>query len=380
MGVLPIRILSLKSQNPELWNRVNLLMDHNESMKEDEKLAWDTQVVQPVRSSGKRPDWSAQDILRVIGIVNTNGVSLGLVGGCGVYPTFSFLSHSCTSNCRFQIHQDKTMVITALTDIQAGEELTIKYLPCTIGNTLRRSKIAANWNFDCCCQRCSDPTEFGTYFDALKCYQKTCEGYLLPKALESKSDWKCDKCCQVVPAAPIQTLIKSLQEEAENFRATDITKVETQINNLQRILHKNHFLIVSYKKRLLDILKLWPDKPEEGSEEFRAFVEKQVDLGHDLLAVNDVLEPGFSFKRGRILRHLHLPTLQLAKMDLKAKRISMPQFVAITKTAIQNMKDAVRCMEDFDLSSDAAGAEAKSAVLAAALTNITVKSAQENGQ
>lgn len=181
MGVLPIRVLSLKTQNPDLWQRVELLMDHNESMKEDEKFAWTSQVIEPIMNSGKRPDWSAEDILRVIGIVNTNGVSLGALGGCGLYPTFSFLSHSCTSNCRFQIHQNKNMVITALTDIQAGEELTIKYLPCTIGNTLRRIKIAANWKFDCCCRRCQDPTEFGTYFDALKCYQKTCGGYLLPK-------------------------------------------------------------------------------------------------------------------------------------------------------------------------------------------------------
>ena len=106
---------------------------------------------------------------------------------------------------------------------------------------------------------------------------------------------------------------------------------------------------MSFKKRLLDVLKLWPDKPEEGTEEFRTYVQTQVNLGYDLLSVTSILEPGFSFKRGRILRHLHLPTLQLAKMDLKAKKISMPEFVSITKNAIQNMKDAVKCMEDFDL-------------------------------
>ena len=75
MGVLPIRVLSLKTQNPDLWQRVELLMDHNESMKEDEKFAWTSQVIEPIMNSGKRPDWSAEDILRVIGIVNTNGVN-----------------------------------------------------------------------------------------------------------------------------------------------------------------------------------------------------------------------------------------------------------------------------------------------------------------
>ena len=112
---------------------------------------------------------------------------------------------------------------------------------------------------------------------------------------------------------------------------------------------------MSFKKRLLDVLALWPDKPPEGTEEFRKYIETQVNLGHDLLAVTSILEPGFSFKRGRILRHLHLPTLQLAKMDLKAKKISMPEFVSITKKAIENMKEAVKCMEDFDLGTHANG-------------------------
>ena len=129
--------------------------------------------------------------------------------------------------------------------------------------------------------------------------------------------------------------------------------------------------LIFYKKRLLDVLKLRPDKPEEGSDEFRPFVEKKVDLGNELLAVTNVLEPGFSFKRGRILRHLHLPTLQLAKMDLKAKRISTPQFVSITKKAIQNMKEAVRCMEDFDLDSTGNG-NAKGQLISKNLLSVIV--------
>ena len=82
----------LKTENPELWERVTLLMDHNESMKDDEKLAWQSQVIDPIQSSHLR-SWSVDEILRTIGIINTNGVSLGMVGGCGLYPTFSFLSH-----------------------------------------------------------------------------------------------------------------------------------------------------------------------------------------------------------------------------------------------------------------------------------------------
>ena len=69
-----------------------------------------------------------------------------------------------------------------------------------------------------------------------------------------------------------------------------------------------------------------------------------------MLSIINVLEPGLSLTRGRILRNIHKPTLRLAKLNLNEKKITMPQFMAITKQSIQNMKEAVKCMEDFDLS------------------------------
>ena len=77
--------------------------------------------------------------------------------------------------------------------------------------------------------------------------------------------------------------------------------------------------------------------------------QKQVELGSELLGIVEILEPGYSLKRGRILRQLHLPTLQLAKFNLKEKKISIAEFALITKTVIRKMNDAVKCMEDFDL-------------------------------
>ena len=65
--------------------------------------------------------------------------------------------------------------------------------------------------------------------------------------------------------------------------------------------------------------------------------------------VLNVLEPGLSLTRGRVLRNIHNPTLRLAKLNLNEKKITMPQFLAITKQSILNMKEAVKCMEDFDL-------------------------------
>lgn len=40
-AVIPLRILALKKSNPELWARVDLLMDHVEDMGEEEKTMWE---------------------------------------------------------------------------------------------------------------------------------------------------------------------------------------------------------------------------------------------------------------------------------------------------------------------------------------------------
>jgi len=36
--ITPLRLLSLKHTNPELWSRVQLLMDHDEERRKEEKF------------------------------------------------------------------------------------------------------------------------------------------------------------------------------------------------------------------------------------------------------------------------------------------------------------------------------------------------------
>ena len=59
------------------------------------------------------------------------------------------------------------------------------------------------------------------------------------------------------------------------------------------------------------------------------------------------LEPGYSLKRGRILRQLHVPNLLICKLDLKTGRISLPEFLQRTKIAVLNMKESIKCLENF---------------------------------
>ena len=60
---------------------------------------------------------------------------------------------SCVCNARFQVHGDRRLVLTAQQDIEAGQEVTVRYLPSLMGSIRRRFKIRNNWNFDCQCER-----------------------------------------------------------------------------------------------------------------------------------------------------------------------------------------------------------------------------------
>ena len=66
-----------------------------------------------------------------------------------------------------------------------------------------------------------------------------------------------------------------------------------------------------------------------------------------MLDVLNKLEPGYSLKRGRILRQLHVPNLLIMKLDLKTGKISLPEFLQRTKIAVLNMKESIKCLENF---------------------------------
>ena len=134
----------------------------------------------------------------------------------------------------------------------------------------------------------------------------------------------------------------------EEFHKPNVEFFENWIQKQSKLLSENHYLQIVLKKRLFDIYRTTKPPPEENNEEnYRAFLEKQVKLGHNLLEVMNKLEPGYSLKRGRILRQLHVPNLLICKLDLKTGRISLPEFLQRTKIAVLNMKESIKCLENF---------------------------------
>ena len=126
--IAPLRLLKVKEKVPEVWDRLGFLMDHNEDRVKDPEL-WDTYqryVNQFLKSCD--PSLPDEDINRAVGLLWTNAFACSNGGGQAIFPTFSFMSHSCVPNCAHSVFPNKTLALQAKHKIKAGEEFTIAYI------------------------------------------------------------------------------------------------------------------------------------------------------------------------------------------------------------------------------------------------------------
>ena len=83
-----------------------------------------------------------------------------------------------------------SVVLRAKTDIYEGEEISIQYVPSSLGQPGRQMELSNEWYFQCDCPRCSDTSEFGTFVSALKCCECS-EGLILPESTQPNVTWRC---------------------------------------------------------------------------------------------------------------------------------------------------------------------------------------------
>lgn len=92
----------------------------------------------------------------LVGIVRTNGLPCGCgASNGGVYPTISFINHSCLPNTHNNWNPDaEHETIHAIRPISAGEEITIAY-DSFLPYTARQAHLKKSFGFDCECRLCS---------------------------------------------------------------------------------------------------------------------------------------------------------------------------------------------------------------------------------
>jgi len=194
-----IRLLSLKEEDEEMWGRLGMLMDHDQERRlevEYWNIIQSTIVDYVLHDLGLSSKYSEAEVLRAVGLLRTNALYQPHTKGNVLYPTFSFLSHSCVSNASYSVAKDDSLMLRAQKDIACGEEITIQYISFMHGNYKRRRDIRSNWFFTCACSRCCDRTEFGTFLSAVLCAK--CRGPVLPEEDDiDAATWICGSARRV---------------------------------------------------------------------------------------------------------------------------------------------------------------------------------------
>jgi len=126
----------------------------------------ETSLMKYIRDTCGVADYSDQHILNALGLFEMYGTNMQN-GSKALYPTLTSLGHHCSPNTYSMVLPDGRLVVRASVGIEQGEAATHSLVDALTCTTLRRRELESSFLVDCCCTRCSDPTEFGTCLGGL---------------------------------------------------------------------------------------------------------------------------------------------------------------------------------------------------------------------
>jgi len=341
VGVL--RLLLLRDQGSNVWQQIDLLMDHETERRKnvEEWEMFQKEVVDVVRSV--RPDVDDALVHKLIGILNTNSVSFNFKKearkGRILYPCLSLASHSCVANARYTVNpEDFSVVLRARKRIEEGEEIAIHYVSPMQGLLKRKQSIEEEWYFKCRCPRCSDVTEFGTYFSAMKC-SHCHEGLILPETAAEDSLWRCRFCSNPFEANFIGDLVSQFEDELhsliENSKTT-VKNLEDFIRNNAKDLHTKHYLNLMAQRQILQLLA-------NDSTVSREKAKKTIRLCKSFQLIMSRIDPGLSEWGGFISHLRNKAQLEILKMDFQEKKVNKNSFIEECEVVWDKMKEVGEC-------------------------------------
>ncbi|KYB26114.1 SET domain-containing protein SmydA-8 [Tribolium castaneum] len=256
-----LRCLYQKQFLPKNWKKLETLQNHLEEHKSTTNYESDrVTIAEFIRRFFKlSATFSEEDIMKVHGstLVNGHEVPLTEPFHVAIYSSASMLEHSCGPNCTKSFTKQGHIVISAAKSIQEGDHLSICYSDPLWGTPSRRYFLHETKFFWCHCERCEDPSEFGTNFSAIKCSTKSCGGYLLPATfteLQKLPDWVCDKCDKTMSFYSVHDILERIGRDLFDLDKSSIEDCKDFLNTHQDLLHENHYYCTEVKYTLSQLI------------------------------------------------------------------------------------------------------------------------------
>lgn len=311
-SVTPLRCLLLQRTKPKHWRSLLSMEAHQEQVHTEDAPSvvrflrevlnlsqLDGTLMDEAKSGDvRRWDFSESTIHRVCSVIDVNALDIRLPNqpdAIALYVNTCLLEHSCVPNTRHVFDDNVRIHLSATRVILPGQHLHTMYTHVLWGTQQRRDHLKVTKYFDCTCERCSDPTEMGTYISGLRCLG--CEkGTLLPDKplLGVQAEWKCDNCVPgggsvgVLGGEEVRGLVLGLGSEVEKAlesQPPSITALEDLLRKLETLLHPHHSHCLAVKHSLLQMLG------RNGKENE---LKRKEAICRDLLAVYRALDPTLS--------------------------------------------------------------------------------------
>lgn len=201
------------------------------------------------------------ELITIASVLNTNAFQIAAVLSSnhslnlrGLYPLMSLINHSCTANARYGTDSNYITTLFARKPIKKGEEISISYCKILWSTPSRHSFLKLTKQFECKCDRCTDPTERSTFLSALKCFDRTCPGLVLPvDPTNFVSSWKCLTCSrlsQFTTVLRFQDVLSCMVSGIRNIKS--IQEIDEFITNrLLKVLPSSNQYVVEMKMKIV---------------------------------------------------------------------------------------------------------------------------------
>ncbi|XP_055598472.1 SET domain-containing protein SmydA-8-like [Uranotaenia lowii] len=347
--VTALRCLLMAQYEPTKWQALSKLESHDEQRRGTEQWRNDRTFVASFipRFFKCENKWTEDEILKVVGILQVNGHEIPLTEppSVAVYNNASMIEHSCRPNLSKSFTSKKEIVFWAPSAIKKGERLSICYTDVLWGTPSRMEHLQQTKLFRCSCARCLDPTEFGTYFSALKCsgFKKDsdCNGLLLPEnASNWFGSWICNKCRSLVDVKEISNIMDRARVDQKAMQKSNEEHCSKYIAHYSRWLAPNHHFIVDVKLSFSQIIGGGPP-PEAIQKISDEKLMTKIKYCQDLIGLFEKICPAEARVIGATRFELHAALAEFGRRGVESKN---PAVRSAMEDSLFNAKECVRML------------------------------------
>ncbi|XP_038222463.1 SET domain-containing protein SmydA-8 [Zerene cesonia] len=319
-----LRCLYQRDHNSKVWSKLQALQSHCEERRNTDKWNNDRKMILEFiwKFFKLETVFNEDEIMRCCGVVQINGHEVPLLEPeyVAVFDRISMVEHNCRANCNKSFTSNGDIILCAGSNIPSGAHISVCYTDPLWGTEARRHHLADSKFFECTCDRCSDVTEFGTMYSAVKCKKKDCRGYLLPetfilpilhktispdpktRGLDNKF-WKCSTCDDAVSDAIIQQLLQDIGKELSAMPKGDPDACEKFISHCSSYLHPSHYYMTDVGLALAQLVGQQDETGLAGVSDDRLLLKTQ--LCQKIANLLEILAPAETRLRGSLLFELH---------------------------------------------------------------------------